>query len=94
MKSDARQRLLCDKTKIGRTGRWLLRSGRKFLAVLMQIDFLGAKGQRFAPLAKGELAHAEHAGIKGAGGAEVAHRQYQVVEVFYLHIRYPIAVPR
>ena len=51
----------------------------------MQIDFLLAKCQRTAAIAKVHRLHAEHAFIKRNAGVDIPDRQNKVVESLNVH---------
>ena len=72
-----------DQTKIRRSRDRPVGLGVKFMAHLMEIDFLIAKYKGLARTVEHDFAYAEDLRIKSAGGGDVAYRQNDMVDSVY-----------
>jgi hypothetical protein len=85
MSDDFRQWDSSDQANVNGTRRGVFGFGFKLASGLMEIDLLGAEGQRDAAGSKSYGLHTKHSRIELAGDADILNRHYKVVDVVDLH---------
>lgn len=77
---------LCNKTKIGRTTGRKLCLGFKLIPLLMKINFLIPKAQRFSVISESYYFKSQYLGLKFDRFIDTCNGEYKVVQVFNFHI--------